>query len=157
VTRFQENIEGKLGEVLKKYGFSSADRLSRNTAERVVYRSESVLIRFSYDRGDVLADIAENKRTPHWYPLQHVVKVIPPVYNRVEMPSKGEIAKKTDYYPTASVGVAGTDLESVSAVLSIDLGQIVKAFSPLDALRAGLLQEISEKEELQTIDRIFGS
>jgi hypothetical protein len=37
------------------------------------------------------------------------------------------------------------------------LGQIVKAFSPPDALRVGLLQEISEKEEQRTIDRIFGS
>jgi hypothetical protein len=77
MTRLQTNIEEKLGEVLKKYGFSFADRLSPDTAERVVYRSESVLIRFSYDRGDVLVDMAENKRTPHWYPLHHVVMVIP--------------------------------------------------------------------------------
>ncbi len=157
MTRLQANIEEKLGEVLKKYGFSFVDDLSRNTAERVVYQSESVLVRFSYDRGDILVDIAENKRTPHWYPLQHVAKVIAPVYNRLEMPSKEEMAQKTDQYSIGIVGTAGTDLESVSAILRRDLGQIVKAFSPLDALKAGLLQEISEKEEQETIDRIFNS
>jgi hypothetical protein len=157
MTRLQTNIEEKLGEVPKKYGFSFADRLSPDTAERVVYRSESVLIRFSYDRGDVLVDMAENKRTSTLVSATPRSHGDPPVYNRLEMPSKGEIAKKQDSYLTAIVVTAGTDLESVSAVLSHDLGQIVKAFSPPDALRVGLLQEISEKEEQRTIDRIFGS
>jgi hypothetical protein len=153
MTRFEIEVKKTLGEILKEQGFSLASDLSSHPSDTLVYRSPEILLRFSWDRGDVLTDVSPNRDRQNWYPLQHVLEVLRPVFNLAGGPSQKMIARLLEEQQL--VRSQGNDLKSTAEVLSRFLPGIKDKLGSPDYITLARLQEVSRREEADTIERIF--
>jgi hypothetical protein len=153
MTRFETEVKKTLGEILAAHHFSFASELSQHPTDCLIYRSPEILLRFSWDRGDVLIDVSPNQDYQHWYPLQHVVELLKPVFNLAGKPSGKMVTDLVE--EQRLIRSLGNDLESVASVLSHFLPRIKDKLARPDYITLARLQEFSERAERDTIERIF--
>jgi hypothetical protein len=153
MNRFESDIQRALGEILKEQGFSFASDLSPHPSDSLVYRSAEILLRFSWDRGDVLIDVSTNQDIFSWYPLQHVVQLFNPAFNFAGKPPQVMIAHLAE--EQWLIRSLDNDLKSVAPVLSHFLPRIKEKLAHPDYIALARLQELSDRAEKDTIERIF--
>lgn len=70
MNRFEKDVKRTVGEILDEHGFSFASDLSQHPSDCLVFRSPEVLLRISWDRGDVLTDVSPNQdKTQSSFPV----------------------------------------------------------------------------------------